>query len=404
MSARTKLSVELPDKLVPVFTGYAQIRGAYGGRGSAKTRSFAKMTAIWGMKYAAQGLSGIILCGREFMNSLQDSSFEEVAEAIRSDERLSAFYEIGEKYIRSRCRRISYAFAGLRHNLNSIKSKARILLAWVDEAEDVSEAAWVKLLPTVREEGAEIWVTWNPERPDSATNKRFREYQDEHMRIVQMNYTDNPWFPSTLEVQRERDRKRLSPEDYAHVWEGAFLTRSSARVFHNWRVDPFETPEEAAFYFGADWGFSVDPTVLVRCFIEGQLLYVDREVYKVGCSIDATPALFEQIEGARAHTIRADSARPETIDYMKRNGFPRMVPARKGAGSVEEGVEFLNSYDIIVHPRCKHTIDELTYYSYEVDKLSGDVLPKLADKKNHVIDALRYAVEGVRNNRKVVVW
>ena len=90
------------------------------------------------------------------------------------------------------------------------------------------------------------------------------------------------------------------------------------------------------------------------------------------------------------------SARPETISYMQRHGFPKMLAAVKGARSLEEGVEFLKSFDIIVHPRCSHLIDELTLYSYETDPLTGAILPKLADKDNHVIDSLRYACEGAR--------
>ncbi len=101
--------------------------------------------------------------------------------------------------------------------------------------------------------------------------------------------------------------------------------------------------------------------------------------------------------GSRKWPIRADSARPETISYMNRQGF-QIVSALKGAGSVEDGVEFLKSHDIVVHPDCRHTIDELSLYSYKVDKLTDEVLPVLEDKENHVIDALRYALEGARRS------
>lgn len=116
----------------------------------------------------------------------------------------------------------------------------------------------------------------------------------------------------------------------------------------------------------------------------------------VGCEIDRLPDLFDTVPDARKWFITADSARPETISYMRRHGYPRIRSAIKGAKSVEEGVEFLKSFDIIVHPRCVHTIDELTLYSYKVDPDTNLVLPILADKKNHVIDAVRYACEGAR--------
>ena len=141
--------------------------------------------------------------------------------------------------------------------------------------------------------------------------------------------------------------------------------------------------------------------MLVRCSIDGNRLYVDYEAYRVGCEIVNLPELFVSVPEAEKWPITADSARPETISHMQRNGFPKIMPAVKGAKSLEEGVEFLKSFDIVVHPRCQHLIDELTLYSYKTDPLTNLVMPVLADKDNHVIDALRYACEGVRRASRV---
>lgn len=215
--------VELPPKLIPVFSGSADIRGAYGGRGSAKTRSFAKMTAIRAYVWDMAGREGQILCGRQFMNSLADSSLEEIKAAIRSEPWLLDHFEIGEKFVRTKSGRIYYSFAGLDRNVDSIKSKARILLCWVDEAEPVTEEAWQKLVPTLREEDSELWVTWNPERKTSATHKRFRIANDNRMKIAELNWRDNPWFPAILERVRLKD-KAERPDSYDHIWEGDFVT------------------------------------------------------------------------------------------------------------------------------------------------------------------------------------
>jgi phage terminase large subunit len=217
--------IKIPAKLVPVFEGDADVRGAYGGRGSAKTRTFAKMTAVRAHMWDMIGREGIILCARQFMNSLADSSLEEVKAAIRDEPWLEAHFEIGETFIRTRSGRISYSFVGLARNLNSIKSKSRILLAWVEEAEPVTEEAWVKLIPTLREEDSELWITWNPERKKSATNKRFRNANDDdpRVKIVEMNWRDNPWFPDILNRVRLKDQ-RERPEQYPHIWEGEYLT------------------------------------------------------------------------------------------------------------------------------------------------------------------------------------
>jgi len=216
-------NIELPEKLVPVFTGEAMYRGAYGGRGSAKTRSFAKMTAVWGVRFAQANMPGVIVCGREFMNSLDESSLAEVKAAIASEPWLADQYEVGEKFVRTKDGRIEYAFIGLRHNLDSIKSKARIRLLWVDEAEPVSETAWQKAIPTVREDGSEIWVTWNPERKKSATHKRFRADPPSGAKIVELNWQDNPWFPAILNKTRLEDKEKR-PDQYDHVWGGEFVS------------------------------------------------------------------------------------------------------------------------------------------------------------------------------------
>lgn len=226
----TAAQIRLPPKLIPVFGGEADVRGAYGGRGSGKTRSFAKMTAIRAYMWDQEGRSGQILCGRQFMNSLADSSLEEIKLAIKEEPWLAAHFEIGEKFIKTRSGRIYYSFTGLDRNIDSIKSKSRILLCWVDEAEPVTETAWVKLIPTLREEDSELWVTWNPERKNSATHKRFRENNDPRYKVIALNWRDNPAFPSVLERQRVRD-KQQRPDQYDHIWEGDFVTAIEGAYF-----------------------------------------------------------------------------------------------------------------------------------------------------------------------------
>lgn len=221
------VQIALPPKLRPLFVGPADVRGAYGGRGSAKTRTFAKMTAVRGMMFGLSGVSGVIVCGRQYMNSLDDSSLEEVKRAIEEEPALAAYYDVGEKYIKSRDGRISYAFVGLDRSIESVKSKGRILLCWVDEAEPVTAEAWSILIPTLREEGedwnAELWVTWNPKRKTAAVESRFRHANDNLIRVVKMNWRDNPKFPAKLERERQRDLKER-PDQYSHIWEGEYVS------------------------------------------------------------------------------------------------------------------------------------------------------------------------------------
>lgn len=222
--------VLIPDSLVEVFTGAARYRGAYGGRGSGKTRTFAKMAAVRGLQLSQAGHEGVILGGREYMNSLADSSMAEIKAAIKSEPWLSSRYDIGETYIRTKDGRIEFGFVGLRQSLDSIKSRARIWLLWVDEAEPVTETAWGTVIPSVREHDSEVWVTWNPGSKRSATHKRFRQDATPDMKIVEINYQDNPWFPDVLEQDRLRDLEKR-PDSYGHIWDGDFKSVTEGAYF-----------------------------------------------------------------------------------------------------------------------------------------------------------------------------
>ena len=267
----TTARIEIPPKLIPVFSGEADVRGAYGGRGSAKTMTFALMTAVRAYMWAASGREGIILCARQFMNSLDESSMEEVKSAIRTVPWLNAFFEIGEKYIKTKDGRISYKFSGMDRNIDSIKSKAKILLCWVDEGEPVTDEGWRILIPTLRQEDSELWVTWNPKRKGSPTDVRFRQTKDDRYKVIQMNWRDNPKFPAILERARQRDLIN-NPDEYDHIWEGAYgnvagsilgklvsAAERSGRIHDGVVFDPEGAPVEVSGDIGfrdtASWWF-----------------------------------------------------------------------------------------------------------------------------------------------------
>lgn len=401
------MKVQIPDAFQELFIP-SRNKAFFGGRGSAKSHSFASALLI---RAAENPLR--ILCAREIQKSIKDSVkrlLDDKMKAIGLDE----FYTSTETEIRGANSSL-FIFAGMRSNPDSIKSIEGIDIAWVEEAHKASQRSLDILIPTVRGMGSELWYSWNPYKASDPVDKMFRgEYPPPDSIIKEVSFADNPWFPEVLKEDMEWDQIR-DPEKYQHIWKGAYVLRTEARVFKNWRVEAFETPKDVSrFYYGGDWGFSVDPSVLVRCFIIDRTLYIDYEAYKVGCEIDYLPALFAGsdindpprwenpqgfpgIQDATKWPIRADSSRPETISYMRKRGF-QIRGARKGAGSVEDGISFLGNYDIVIHPRCVHTVDEMTMYSYKVDPQTDEVLPILEDKKNHVIDSLRYAVEELRRS------
>ena len=396
--------IKLPPKLVDVFQGDADYRGAYGGRGSGKTATFCTMLPIKGYMYGMNGVSGQILVCREYLNDVRHSCIQEIQKAIDAYPFLSADYDCGENYIKSRDGKIQFIFSGLTDRmLNSLKGKANILVAFLEEAEDTSRMAYTKLIPTLRSEGffpdgtpwhSELWLCWNPETEGNATDEMFRKSPPDRSKIVEVNFEDNPWFPDQLERARQNDLKNKPYAEYAWIWEGAYLENSDKQVLSG-KVSCQEfDADEARWdgpYYGIDFGFSQDPSAAVRCWIHDHKLWVDYNWAKKGVETDDLPAaLVSNIPGIEKSVSRADSARPETISYLKKHGLPLCSSVSKH--KIEDGIAFLRSFEqIVIHPRCRPILEESRKYSYKVNR-AGDVTTQIVDKDNHSIDALRYAV------------
>ena len=389
----SKLTIDTAAVFEPLLAN-ARYLGAYGGRGSAKSHFFAGLTIEHSIAEKCD-----IVCLREVQKSLK-FSVKKLLESKIEAMNAGAYFEVQNEQIKSK-RGGNIIFQGMQdHTSDSIKSLEGFKYAWFEEAQSASQRSLDLLRPTIRAPGSQMWFSWNPNKNTDPIDVLLRgENPPPDSIVVKANYRDNPWLPDELLQEMEYDKKR-DPDKYAHIWLGEYQRNSEARVFRNWTIEEFERPRGTVHRLGADWGFSVDPSVLVRCDIEGRLLYIDYEAYQIGCEIVNLPELFMAVPDSEKYQIIADSARPETIRHMQKHGFPRMQAAVKGAKSLEEGIEFLRSFDIVVHPRCKHTIDELTMYSYKTDPLTGVVIPLLEDKNNHVIDALRYACEGARRVRK----
>lgn len=389
----TVLRIETPRVFKPLLAPH-RYKGAFGGRGSGKSHFFAELAVERSVMEKTD-----IVCVREIQKSLAQSVKKLIEVKIQSLGVESRF-RVLQTHIESDLGGV-ITFQGMQnHTAESIKSLEGYDVALVEEAQSLSQRSLDLLRPTIRKPGSELWFAWNPNLSSDPVDVLLRgDSPPPDSVVVKANYRDNPWLPDVLKAELAYDQKR-DPDKFAHIWLGEYQRNSESRVFKNWKVEEFERPAGTVFRLGADWGYSIDPSVLIRCDIEGNRLYVDHEAYMVGCEIVNLPDLFRRVPDSEKWFITADSARPETIAYMQKHGFPRMNRAVKGPGSLEEGVAFLQSFDIIVHPRCQHTIDELTMYSYKKDPLTGKVLPLLEDKNNHVIDALRYACEGARRATK----
>lgn len=351
------------------------------------------MADNWGMR---------AICIREVQKSLSQSVKLLIEDKIKAMGVSSAFRVLDSHIEAPRGGIID--FTGMNnHTADTIKSLEGYRRAFVEEGQTISKRSLTMLTPTIRAPGSQLWFAWNPEKPTDPVDDFFRGPNKHPNSIcVELNYEDNPWFPDELRGDMEHARD-TDPDEYAWVWAGKYRKLSKNRVFKNWKVSkvPLIRPKGSVLYFGADWGFANDPTVLVCGWLDGRNLYIYRAISETGIEIDDTPDFFDRLDPntpgfARPWVITADSARPETISYCKRKGYPNIRASKKGKGSVEEGVKFVQNYNIIIDPSCVSVINEFSSYSYKVDKLTSQPIPELEDKNNHTVDAIRYMLEDAR--------
>lgn len=364
----------------------------YGGRGGGKSYEVADYLIV-----QAYQRKTIILCAREFQNSIKDSVHALISARIEALG-FGDWFDIQEKVIYSKTTGSSFIFKGIRHNAQSIKSMFGLGICWVEEAQTISRDSWEVLKPTIRENGSEIICTLNPLFENDPIYHDFIKNQSPEAWVQRVNWSDNIHFPHVLELERQSAQK-LNPDTYAHIWGGELLQNTDAQVFKGkYTIDTFEAKHNwDGPYFGLDFGFAQDPTAGIKAWIFDRKLWIEHEGFKTGLEIDDTAEyLIGKLPDIVKHVIRADNARPESISYLKRSGLPYITACEKGKGSVIDGIEFIKSFDkVIIHPRCEKITHEFHAYSYKTDRLSGDILPILRDTDNHGIDALRYALEPI---------
>lgn len=361
----------------------------WGGRGSGKSYAVADALLIIGLTRKIR-----VLCAREFQISIKDSVHYLLKERIEVLG-LQDFYSVQDTTILG-ANGSQFIFKGVRHNVQSIKSMAGITHCWLEEAQTISAESWKVLVPTIREPGSEIWVTFNPHHKTDVVYQELVEKKRENAYVERVNWDRNPHFPDVLDEER-RSMQATDPDAYFHIWEGGFWEQSEAQILHGkWVIDEFE-PGEGWYgpYHGADFGFASSPTTLARAWVFDRRLYIEYESYGVGLELDHTSERWKlDVPECDRYPIRGDSARPETISYLKRHGIPQIVGVTKRPGSVEDGIAHLRSYEkIVIHPRCRHAIEEARLYCYKVDRLTGDILPIVVDAHNHCWDGIRYALE-----------
>jgi phage terminase large subunit len=367
----------------------------HGGRGGAKTQHFARALLKLTQEYKIN-----VLCCREVQNSIEDSVYKVLRLLIEKYE-LSEFDVKKDKIINIVTGSV-FIFKGLRkETVDSLKSLEGIDICWIEEAHAVTHRSWEVLDPSIRADHSELWISFNRKLPNDPVWDRYCKNPDDETFLKKVNWDDNPYFPDTLRKVKDRDYKR-DPLKARHIWEGDPEVRSEALIFNGyWEVKDFRVEGDVRYYHGNDWGFANDPTILIRCFELENCLYIDKAVGAVKCDIGKDTAnLFNRIDTAKNWPIASDSARPESISMMRKYGFS-IFGAKKGKGSIEDGIQHLKSYDMIyIHSSLTEVIKEFATYSYKVDKVTEEILPIIIDANNHYIDGLRYALEKVMKARQ----
>lgn len=377
----------------PVLQDHARYKIIYGGRGSGKSWQIARCLLILMMQKKMR-----VLCAREIQRSIKESVLTLLQDQIKElglwgwqPSKTGLIYgPTGSEFL----------FVGLWHNVESVQSMERIDICWVEEAQKVSDHSWKILIPTIRRAQSEIWISFNPELEDDPTAIRFLQNTPPNSIVLKVNWQDNPWLPEVLRQEAEHLR-RTDPEEYYHVWEGQFWSRSDAQIYNKkWVIDEFTPGEDwHGPFHGIDFGFSTTPTCIGRQWIYNDRLYVEEAYGGLRIETVDLPAQLDRIPDSKGFVWRADSARPETISFLNNAGYT-VVGAEKGPGSVEDGISYIRSFDqIVLHPRASIAVQQVRLYRYKTDKHTGDVLKQIEKKHDDWSDQCRYALEPVIKGR-----
>lgn len=328
------------------FEPPSRYKVCHGGRAAGRSWTFSRKLILRCLEQPTRAL-----CCRELLYTIRDSVHQLLVDQIE-EMGVTHMWKITDNTLRTADGYSYPIYRGLRGNAQEIKSLEGIQICWVEEGQSVSEDSWKWLIPTIREPDSEIWITMNRHLLTDPTDLRFIQNPPPNAIVAHINYDQNPWFPEVLKQEMEHDRT-VDFDRYRHIWLGEPVLHTDAMVLAGKVFCEEFTPgiDWDGPYFGADWGYSIDPTAVTKSWIYGRNLYIEHEAWGRQVDMDALPGLFDTVPDIRRHTIRGDKSRPETIAWMVKHGF-NVQPAIQAPGSVEDGISQLRGFErIIVHPR-----------------------------------------------------
>lgn len=397
----SELNIDLPEKLSFLFEPH-RYKVAYGGRGSGKS---------WGaaISLLAQGAQKPlrILCAREFQNSISDSVHALLADQIKKLG-LEGFYEVQNTAIYGK-NGTEFLFAGLKHNVTKIKSFEGVDVCWVEEAQTTSKSSWDVLIPTIRKNGSEIWITFNPELDTDETYKRFVVNPPSNAKVVKVNWSDNPWFPDVLREEME-DLKARDIDAYLNVWEGNTRQVLDGAVYANElrkaqeesRIKDVIIDKSIPVSTFWDLGWSDMTSIwFVQVIPGGEVRVID---FYQDCQkpIDFYTALL-QTKGYtyRDHWLPHDAEHKNMTgrsvkEIVENMGLPVRITPKLSIADGINAARMLMNRCYFDQTKCAEGLQALRHYRYDVDPDTKMFSTKpLHDQHSHAADAFRYVAVGL---------
>lgn len=372
---------------------------AYGGRGSGKSESFARALLALGIKQ-----KHLILCTRELQASIQDSVHRLLAATIDA-EGLSGEYEVLQSTIRHRRNGTEFIFKGLKHNITEVKGLQGVTIVWAEEAENISQRSWEILIPTIRADGSEIWISFNTKNRSDPTYELFVANQQPDSIVKKVSWRDNPFFPSVLRKEMEKLRG-MDEAAYNHIWEGDFDTRKSGAVYakqiavarQESRICRVPYDPAAQVFTAWDLGFGDSTAIWWLQFVGRELRWLDcyeNSGEQLGHYVDIVKSRkynyswhYLPHDGGHGN-IRGDSVSKQ----LHSMGLKNIVLARET--DITPGIELLRQtigYSVFDAEKCKEGLRALENYAYEWDADRSIFKSKPRhDWTSHFADGARYA-------------
>lgn len=374
---------------MPLWTGGYEHYAFFGGRGGAKSHSIAE--AVVGLSCQREER---VVCGRQFQNSIKDSVRELLLQKVQKMG-MAAYFTVTETELINVATKSRFSFTGMDRNPDSVKSLEGATIFWGEEAQTFTRRSVEIILPTIRSGRARFVWGWNPRFRTDIIDDMFRgKAPPDKAYVKQVSWRDNPYFYQTRMPSEMARSLKANPKRHTHIWEGGYDENPDAAIFTNWRIGRVDVPDKCIPRFGMDFGFSADPNFVVKLYVIEELgvIYIAQESCGYHVPNRDIPAMLDEFHGIRNYPITADSARPETIEYLQSKGF-NIYGARKGPGSIKNGITWLQGYDVVISPDCPILAEEFRTYTWKLDP-NGKPLPMPAEhQQDHGIDAVRYAVE-----------